>query len=55
MTPRCAVCGGDLFRPISAYGRVFCEVGCAHYFKSHFPNIVAAYDHAFPLSARRSS
>ena len=51
-TPRCSLCYGEVFRPIVAWGRTFCETGCAHYFESHFPNIVAAYDHAFPRSAR---
>lgn len=52
---RCAVCGGDLFRPVVAWGRTFCEVSCSHYFRTHYPTVVAAYDHAYPLSARGSA
>ena len=54
-TPRCSLCYGEVFRPIVAYGRVFCERSCAYYFETNFPNIVAAYDHAFPRSARGTS
>jgi fructosamine-3-kinase len=52
-TPRCAVCHGEVFRPVVAWGRTFCEIGCAHYFQSHHPAIVESYNHAYPLSARR--
>ena len=52
MTPRCAVCYGEMFRPVAAWGRTFCEIGCAHYFETNYPNIVAAYERAFPLSVR---
>lgn len=51
-TPRCAVCYGEIFRPVVAWGRTFCEPGCSLYFRTHFPNLVAAYDATYPRSAR---
>ena len=52
--PRCAECGDDLFRPIVAWGRLFCERSCAYHFQTSHPGVVAAYDRAFPLSSGKS-
>lgn len=48
---RCDHCGGEVFRPIAAWGRLFCEIGCEHAFRALSPNIVAGYQRAFPRSA----
>jgi fructosamine-3-kinase len=48
---KCDHCGGEVFRPITAWGRLFCEIGCEHAFRTQSPNIVAGYRRAYPRGA----
>ena len=49
---RCTRCHGDLYRPVVAWGRTFCDGICASEWAEVNPRIVSVYNRAFPLGAR---
>ncbi len=48
MIARCDRCTGDLYRPVVAFGRTFCDGICAREWAEDHPHIVSAYVAAFP-------